>query len=106
VLGGTGLVGSAAAVKLADAGWEVTSSGRVQTRFPRDLRDAGVRFVQSDRYVAGDLRRLLHDGADVVVDCVGYTAEYVRMLTRCERAISPGRRRPGSHIGAGKLAAR
>ena len=80
MLGGSGLVGSAAAFKLASAGWEVTSSGRAETRFPRDLRDAGVRFVQSDRYIAGDLRRLLHDGADVVVDCVGYTAEHVRML--------------------------
>jgi nucleoside-diphosphate-sugar epimerase len=80
VLGGNGLVGSAAAVKLARAGWEVTSSGRAETRFPRDLRDAGVRFVQSDRYAARDLGQLLHQGADVVVDCVGYTAEHVRML--------------------------
>jgi nucleoside-diphosphate-sugar epimerase len=80
VLGGNGQVGSAAAFKLVSAGWEVTSSGRAESRFPQDLRDAGVRFVQSDRYAAEDLRELLREGADVVVDCVGYTAEHVRML--------------------------
>jgi nucleoside-diphosphate-sugar epimerase len=80
VLGGNGQVGSAAALKLASAGWEVTSSGQTETRFPQDLRDADVRFIQSDRYAAEDLRQLLHEGADVVVDCVGYTAEHVRML--------------------------
>jgi nucleoside-diphosphate-sugar epimerase len=80
VLGGNGLVGSAAALKLASAGWEVASSGQAETRFPRELRDAGVQFIKSDRYAAGDLRLLLHEGADVVVDCMGYTAGHVRML--------------------------
>jgi nucleoside-diphosphate-sugar epimerase len=87
VLGGNGLVGSAAAVKLACAGWEVTSSGRAETRFPQDLRDAGGRFVQSDRYAARDLGELLHQGADVVVDCVGYTAEHARMLLPLRHGI-------------------
>jgi NAD(P)-dependent dehydrogenase (short-subunit alcohol dehydrogenase family) len=80
VLGGNGQVGSAAALKLVSAGWDVISSGQTETRFPQDLRDAGVRFIQSDRYAPEDLRQLLHEGADVVVDCVGYTAEHVRML--------------------------
>jgi nucleoside-diphosphate-sugar epimerase len=87
VLGGNGLVGSAAALKLASAGWEVASSGRAETRFPQDLRDAGVRFIKSDRYAAGDLRQLLHEGADVVVDCVGYTAGHVRMLLPFRQGI-------------------
>jgi nucleoside-diphosphate-sugar epimerase len=63
VLGGNGLVGSAVALKLISAGWEVTSSGRTQYRFPRDLREAGVRFIVSDRYAARELRQLLHDAA-------------------------------------------
>ena len=87
VLGGNGQVGSAAAVRLACAGWEVTSSGQTEARFPPGLRDAGVRFIQSDRYAAEDLRQLLYDGADVVVDCVGYTAEHVRMLLPFCRSI-------------------
>jgi RimJ/RimL family protein N-acetyltransferase/nucleoside-diphosphate-sugar epimerase len=80
VLGGNGQVGSAAALALARAGWQVTSTGQKQTRFPPGLRDAGVRFSRSDRYNAEDLRQLLGEGADVVVDCVGYTAAHARML--------------------------
>jgi len=80
VLGGNGQVGSAAAHRLVSAGWEVTSSGQAETRFPQDLLNAGVRFIRSDRYAAQDLGDLLNEGADVVVDCVGYTAEHVRML--------------------------
>lgn len=76
----TGQVGSPAARALIAAGWEVTSSGRAQVRLPTDLREAGVRFVQSDRYAAADLRDLLHEGADVAVDCLTYTADQARML--------------------------
>ena len=80
VLGGNGQVGAAAAVKLAAEGWEVTSSGRTATRFPRELQEAGVRFTRSDRYAEPDLRPLLDPGADAVIDCVGYTAAHARML--------------------------
>ena len=80
VLGGNGQVGSAAARALLAAGWDVTSSGRSEARFPVDLREAGARFVQSDRYAVRDLRDLLHDGADVVVDTIAYTADQARML--------------------------
>jgi nucleoside-diphosphate-sugar epimerase len=73
-------VGAAAALELATAGWEVTSSGRTAARFPQQLREAGVRFIRSDRYAAGDLGQLLHPGADAVIDCVGYTAAHTRML--------------------------
>lgn len=87
VLGGNGQVGSAAALKLACAGWEVTSSGQSECRFPQDLRDAGVHFVRSDRYSADDLHRLLREGADVVVDCVGYTAEHARLLLPFQQSV-------------------
>lgn len=82
VLGGNGLVGVAAARRLAEAGWDVTCSGRSQARFPDHLRDAGVRFVTSDRYDVEALGRLLEGGGDVVVDCLCYTAEHARMLLR------------------------
>ncbi len=87
VLGGNGQVGSASALRLASAGWEVTATGQAEARFPADLRDAGVRFARSDRYVADDLRQLLHDGVDVVVDCVGYTAAHARMLMPFRQSI-------------------
>ena len=80
MLGGNGQVGAAAALRLAADGWEVTSSGQSADRFPQGLRDAGVRFARSDRYAAGDLRELLHPGADAVIDCIGYTAAHARML--------------------------
>ncbi len=80
VLGGNGQVGAAAAARLVADGWDVTSSGRSADRFPAELREAGVRFARSDRYVAEDLRELLSPGADAVVDCVGYTAAHARML--------------------------
>jgi nucleoside-diphosphate-sugar epimerase len=73
-------VGAAAALELATEGWKVTSSGRTAARFPQELREAGVRFIRSDRYAAGDLGQFLHPGADAVIDCVGYTAAHTRML--------------------------
>jgi nucleoside-diphosphate-sugar epimerase len=80
VLGGNGQVGSAVARALLAAGWDVTSSSRAEARFPADLREAGVRLIRSDRHDATDLRNLLCEGADVVVDCVAYTADHARML--------------------------
>ena len=80
VLGGNGQVGSAVARALLGAGWDVISSGRAEVRFSADLRETGGRFIKSDRYDATDLRNLLHEGADVVVDCVAYTADHARML--------------------------
>jgi len=80
VLGGTGLVGSAAALRLVTAGWEVACTGRDSRRFPPELLAAGIRFTQSDRYAANDLRAILRRGADLVVDCVGFTAQHSSML--------------------------
>ncbi len=80
-------MGSAAALWLARAGWDVISSGRDPDRFPSELQEAGVRFCRSDRCVSDDLNLLLRDGADVVVDCVAYTAAHVRMLLRFRNHI-------------------
>lgn len=59
---------------------KVKAACRAEARFPPDLREAGVRFIRSDRYAAKDLRNLLREGADVVVDCVTYSADHARML--------------------------
>src|SRR4051794_17269336 len=80
VLGGNGVVGSAATRALVADGWQVVCSGRAEERFPQDLRAAGVEFARSDRYDPADLAELLSSGADVVVDCLAYTADHARML--------------------------
>src|SRR4051794_5981258 len=59
VLGGNGVVGSAATRALVADGWQVVCSGRAEERFPQDLRAAGVEFARSDRYDPADLAELL-----------------------------------------------
>ena len=66
---------------------EVTSTGQDQHRFPPALADAGVSFIRSDRYAADDLHELLREGADLVVDCVGYTAAHARPLLPFQHGI-------------------
>jgi nucleoside-diphosphate-sugar epimerase len=80
VLGVSGVTGPAIALALAGAGWEVTGTGRDPSRFPASLRAAGVGFERSDRAVPAELAATLAAGADVVVDCVCYTAEHARRL--------------------------
>lgn len=80
MLGVNGLTGRAIAAELAVAGWEVLGTGRDEARFPKALGQAGVAFVRSDRNEPVELRAVLSQGADVVVDCVCYTAEQARLL--------------------------
>ena len=70
VLGGTGLVGRAIALRLARAGWRVDVTGRDATNMPDDLRDAGVEFTQADSHDAARVAAAFGDGADLLVDCV------------------------------------
>jgi nucleoside-diphosphate-sugar epimerase len=80
VLGGTGLIGRAVARRLSAAGWEVTVVGRERARVPGDVVAAGARFVAAER---GDPRQLadaLGAGADLVVDCLCFTAGDARAL--------------------------
>ncbi len=80
VLGVNGVSGRAIAAELCRRGWEVLGTGRDLGRFPAPLRDRGVRFVRADRHEDGDLDRVLGAGADVVVDCLCYTAGHAREL--------------------------
>ncbi|MFT3889093.1 MAG: NAD-dependent epimerase/dehydratase family protein [Arachnia sp.] len=80
VLGVNGLTGRAIAAELAAAGWEVVGTGRDKARFPTALGLAGVEFIRSDRNVPVELGAVLSSGADVVVDCVCYTADQARLL--------------------------
>ncbi|MEU8411604.1 NAD-dependent epimerase/dehydratase family protein [Amycolatopsis japonica] len=80
VLGGTGLIGRAAARRLLARGWEVTVAGRDSSRMPEDIAVAGGRFVAGDRGEPGSLAAALGAGADLVVDCLCFTAAHARDL--------------------------
>jgi nucleoside-diphosphate-sugar epimerase len=94
IIGGTGLVGRAAARRLLAAGWQVDVTGRDPARLPPDVAAAGGRFVAADRQDGGELRAALGDGADLLVDCIAYTAADARLLVplldhvRCAVMIS------------------
>ena len=75
VLGGTGAVGRATARRLLTAGWQVDLTGRDPSRFPHDLAAAGGRFVTSERGDQAQLTAAFGSGADLLVDCVCFTAE-------------------------------
>ncbi|MFI1093343.1 NAD-dependent epimerase/dehydratase family protein [Streptomyces sp. NPDC020917] len=80
ILGGTGLIGRAAALRLLDAGWQVDVTGRDPARMPHEIAAAGARFVAADRGEERQLRAAMGDGADLLVDCLCYTAADARLL--------------------------
>jgi nucleoside-diphosphate-sugar epimerase len=78
IIGGTGLVGRAAARRLLDTGWSVDVTGREASHLPSAIADAT--FTTADRDDAAALRRALGGGVDLLVDCVCYTAAQARLL--------------------------
>ncbi|HEX8864973.1 MAG TPA: NAD-dependent epimerase/dehydratase family protein [Lentzea sp.] len=68
ILGGTGLIGRAAARRLRQAGWTVDAPGR-----------------EVDREDPAALQTAMGDGADLLVDCLCYTAAHARTLLRLAR---------------------
>jgi nucleoside-diphosphate-sugar epimerase len=80
VLGGTGLVGRAIALRLARGGWRVDVTGRDSANTPNELTAADVSFVRADSRDASDVAVAFGAGADLLVDCVCYTAEDARRL--------------------------
>jgi nucleoside-diphosphate-sugar epimerase len=75
ILGGTGATGRATARRLLAHGWQVDVTGRNPARMPAALADAGATFIAADRRDADRLFTAFGDGADLLVDCVCYTAE-------------------------------
>jgi len=74
VIGGTGVIGRATALRLLEAGWEVDVTGRDRGHMPAAVAEAGGRFVPAGRDDDRGLARALGDGADLVVDCICFTA--------------------------------
>jgi nucleoside-diphosphate-sugar epimerase len=74
IVGGTGLIGRAAARRLLASGWRVDVTGRDRSHLPEDLAASGARFFTVDRQAPQQLAALLDGGADLLIDCVCYTA--------------------------------
>lgn len=75
VVGGTGLVGRAVGRRLLAAGWQVDLTGRDPTHLPPDIAACGGTFVAADRDSSDQLLGAFGDGADLLVDCICFTAE-------------------------------
>jgi nucleoside-diphosphate-sugar epimerase len=85
IIGGTGLVGRAAARRLLGSGWDVTVTGRDPAHAPPDVIAAGGLFRSADRDDAAALTEAFGRGADLLVDCICYTpvqAEALMPLVR------------------------
>jgi nucleoside-diphosphate-sugar epimerase len=75
IIGGTGLIGRATACRLLAAGWQVDLTGRDPARLPAGIATAGATFVSAGRDDPDQLLAAFGDGADLLVDCICYTAE-------------------------------
>jgi nucleoside-diphosphate-sugar epimerase len=89
ILGGTGLIGRAIARRLLAAGWRVDLAGRNPVHLLVDIAAAGGRFVAADRDDSDQLLAAIGDGADLLVDCICYTAaDATRLLPLVHDAAS------------------
>lgn len=68
------MIGRAAARRLLAAGWQADLTGRDASRIPADITDAGARFLASDYHDGDQLKRAYGTGADLIVDCICFTA--------------------------------
>lgn len=80
VLGGTGAIGGATALRLAQAGWDVAVTGRNAAAMPLELAAADVRFHAIERSGTREIQALVGEGADLLVDLLAYRAADVRAL--------------------------
>ncbi|MGL6279512.1 MAG: NAD-dependent epimerase/dehydratase family protein [Gaiella sp.] len=88
ILGGTGAIGLATARLLLAQGWEVELTGRDPGRMPSDLLGAGARFHAFDRRDARAVGAAFGTGADLLVDCVCFTAGDAEQLLPLARQAS------------------
>jgi nucleoside-diphosphate-sugar epimerase len=80
IVGGTGLIGRATARRLLAAGWHVDVTGRNPAHLPAEIAATGGRFLAADRHNSDQLLAALGDGADLLIDCICYTAEDAKRL--------------------------
>jgi nucleoside-diphosphate-sugar epimerase len=80
IIGGTGQIGRAIALRFRAAGWDVTISHRGQRGIPAALAESGTKFVMLDRGQLGALLSALRQGADAVIDTVAYDETHAAQL--------------------------
>ncbi len=89
IIGGTGLVGRAVAARLLANGWAVDLVGRNAENTPGLIAEAGARFVAADSKDADQLADAFGEGADLLVDCICFTAaDATRLLPLARHAAS------------------
>jgi nucleoside-diphosphate-sugar epimerase len=86
LIGGTGLIGRAAARALAEDGWDVVAVSRSGT-LPDGLAEVGVESVAADRADDAQLRAALGTGADVVYDSVAMNREHGEQLNKLDGLV-------------------
>ena len=86
LIGGTGLIGRAAARALARDGWEVVALSR-SGELPAGLAELGVGSVVADRGDDAQLRAALGSGADVLYDSVAMHREHGEQLNALEGLV-------------------
>jgi nucleoside-diphosphate-sugar epimerase len=86
LIGGTGLIGRAAARALAGDGWDVVAVSRSGT-LPEGLAELGVEAVAADREDDAQLRAALGAGADVVYDSVAMHRRHGEQLNSLEGLV-------------------
>lgn len=80
VIGGTGLIGRAIGRRLLESGWSVRLLARDRAHTPADLIAAGAAFAGVDRGDPRSVAQAVGEGADLLVDCICYTAAHARGL--------------------------
>jgi len=89
IVGGTGAIGRATARRLLAAGWRVDLTGRNPAHLPDEIAAAGASFLAAERDRPDQLLAALGDGADLLIDCVCYTAaDATRLLPLVNHADS------------------
>ncbi len=80
ILGGTGAIGRATATRFLEAGWDVDVTGRDSRHVPDEVADRGGTFIAADHEDPLALASALGAGADLLVDCICFTASHATAL--------------------------
>ena len=88
IIGGTGQIGRAVAARMLDKGWTVALGTRGLRTPPTELIERGAEIVVLDRSDAGKLSIGLGNGADLLIDTIGYDADHAAQLLEVQSSVS------------------